>query len=123
MASHPDELYISLAKLCWYCEKRTVEKNELFEESTNKYFRHWLNVPVLLISKDLYELTVGENEPKLNKVNYSRLLLNFHYNDMPTSTVVLVVTKRNLKDGLLEMDTLEAKVRNDRKKSRANQKD
>lgn len=122
MASHPDELYISLAKLCWYCEKRTVETNEWFEESTSKYFRHWLNVPVLLISKDLYELTVGENEPKLNKVKYSRLLLNFHYNDTPTSTVIFVVTKEHLKEWLEEMDTLETKVRNYMKKSRTDQK-
>ncbi len=121
MASHPEELYSSLSKLCWYCEKRTIETNQLFEEMTNEYFRHWLNVPVLLMNNDLYELTVGEGNPKLEKVKYSRLLLNFHFNDRPTSAVIYVVTKDYLNDWLSEMDKLETKVRARMKESKVKQ--
>ncbi len=120
MASHPEELYSSLSKLCWYCEKSTIETNELFEKITNKYFRHWLNLPVLLMNNDLYELTVdvGQEKPKLEKVKYSRLLLNFHFNDRPTSSVIYVVTKDYLSEWLLEMDKLETKVRTQMKESK-----
>jgi len=48
MASHPHELYSSLSKLCWYCEKCTIESVELYEELTRERLRHLLNVPVLL---------------------------------------------------------------------------
>jgi hypothetical protein len=119
MASHPDEFYSSLSKLCWYCEKRTTETNEFFEEMTNEYFRHWLDLPVLLLSNDLYELNFDEgSNPKLEKVKYSRLLLNFHHNDTPTSTVIYVVTKEYLKDWLLEMEKLENSVRTQMKESK-----
>lgn len=121
MAAHPDELYSSLSKLCWYCEKRTNETNELFEEMTNEYFRHWLYLPVLLLNNDLYELTVGDDNPKLEKVKYSRLLLNFHFNDTPTSTVIYIVTKDHLSDWLLEMERLETKVRFQMKESKIKQ--
>ncbi len=119
MASHPDELYSSLSKLCWYCEKITTETNELFEEMRTEFFRHWLDLPVLLLSNDLYELNVDDdNNSKLRKVKYSRLLLNFHYNDRPTSTVIYVVTKEYLKGWLLEMEELENSVRTHMKESK-----
>jgi len=118
MASHPDELYTSLSKLCWYCEDSTAETNELFEEMTNEYFRHWLYVPVLLIDDDLYELDIDNGERKLEKVNYSRLMLNFHYKNKPTSSVVYVVTKNYLDEWLTEMKNLESKVRGSMKNSK-----
>ena len=122
MASHSEELYSSLSKLCWYCEKRTVETNELFEKMTNNYFRHWLNLPVLLMNNDLYELTIEKNKPKLEKVKYSRLLLNYHFNDIPTSTIIYIITKDYLRDWLLEMADIETKVRMQMKESKNNQK-
>lgn len=109
MATHPIELYSSLSKLCWYCEKTTVETQE---ELKNEYFRQWLHVPVLLINNDsLYELNLTKGKPKLEKVKYSRLLLNFHFNDLPTSTVIYVITKNYFSDWLDEMDKIESKVR------------
>lgn len=118
MASHSEELYSSLSKLCWYCEKRTIETQEFFDESTRQYFRHWLNLPVLLINDDLYELMVDEGKPKLEKVKFSRLLVNFHFNDRPSSTVVYVVTKNHLNDWLMEMNELENSVRSQMKQSK-----
>lgn len=122
MACHPDELYSSLAKLCWYCEDENIRTTEVFEEMTNKYFRHWLYVPVLLIKDDLYELENDIGVPRLEKVNYSRLLLNFYYGNRPTSTVIYVVTKDYLKDWLEEMNALESNVRDLMKKSKTQEK-
>lgn len=121
MASHPDELYTSLAKLCWYCEDESIRTTELFEELTNKYFRHWLYVPVLLIQDDLYELDNENGEPRLEKVKHSRLMLNFHYGNRPTSTIIYVVTKNYLEDWLKEMNGLESKVRSLMKESKMNE--
>lgn len=122
MAFHPDELYSSLSKLCWYCEKRTNDANDIFEGTKFKYFRHWLNLPVLLINNELYELTVGKDQPTLEKVKYSRLLVNFHFDDTPISTVVYVVTKEYLKDWLLEMNEIEMGVRTKMKSSQGVEK-
>lgn len=120
MASHSEELYSSLSKLCWYCEKQTIETCELFEEMTYEFFRHWLHLPVLLLRNDLYELNIDEdNSPKLEKVKYSRLLLNFYFNDRPTSTVIYMVTYDYLKEWLLEMENLENTVRIQMKESKA----
>ena len=118
MASHPDELYSSLSKLCWYCEDSTTETKELFEEMTNEYFRHWLYIPVLLINDELYELEIENGERKLEKVIFSRLMLNFHYDNRPTSSIIYVVTKKYLNEWLQEMQYLESKVRNSMKKSK-----
>ena len=117
MASHPDELYSSLSKLCWYCEKETIDRNQLFEEMTNQYCRHWLYLPVLLINNELYELNVSDKGPDLASVKYSRLFLNFYFYDRPTSIVVYVVTKQYLKEWLNEMSILEDKTRSKMKKS------
>ncbi|MFK7900082.1 MAG: hypothetical protein AB8B61_04925 [Cyclobacteriaceae bacterium] len=111
MASHPDELYSSLSKLCWYCEDSKTKTNELFEKMTNQYFRHWLYVPVLLINDDLYELDINNGQQKLEKVKYSQLMVNFHYENTPTSSLIYVVTKNYLNDWLNEMNNLELKVR------------
>jgi len=110
MASHPEELYSSLNKLSWYCEYEFVRTNKLFDRLSTVYFRHWLYLPVLLIKDDLYELTIENNESKLNKVPFSRLLFNFHFKNKPRSTTIYVVTKPYLKDFLQDMNILEHEV-------------
>jgi len=110
MASHPDELYSSLNKLCWYCEDEFIKSVELFNEMSQSYFRHWLYLPILLINDDLYELTVEDNKSILKKVLYSKILYNFYYDDVPTSTIVYVVTKNHLKDFLQDMNKLELDI-------------
>ncbi|WP_379969804.1 hypothetical protein [Epilithonimonas sp. UC225_85] len=112
MASHPDELYSSLNKLCWYCEDEFLKHIDIFSNMNNKYFRHWLYLPILLINDDLYQLTVENNNSNLKKVLFSKLLVNFYYDDSPTSTIVYIVTKSHLKDFLQEMNMLELQIAN-----------
>jgi len=63
------------------------------------------------MNDDLYELDVKNGKPILTQVKYSRLVLNFHYYDRPSSAVIYVVTKSYLEEWLSEMDELENKVR------------
>jgi hypothetical protein len=110
MAFHPDELYSSLNKLCWYCEKEFTGALEIANELKTRTFRHWLYLPVLLINDDLFELTIDESKPKLNKVKYSRLLINFHFDEYLTGTQVYVVTKDYFNDFLQDMNIVESKI-------------
>lgn len=115
MATHPDELYTSLNKLCWYCEDEFRNHIELFDEMSTKYFRHWLYLPILLINDDLYELTIEDGKSQLQEVPFSKLMVNFHYNDNPTSTIIYVVTKSYLNEFLQDMNILEQKISNEMK--------
>ena len=92
MASHPEVLYAGLSKITQYCE----EQVEYWEESANdKFFWDFLYLPVLLIKNDLFELEINESsEPKLKKVDESKLVFNYYYKgDQKISTVYVVTEK------------------------------
>lgn len=110
MAIHPDNVASGLDKIVQYCEVKLEEK-EIIEEADG-YFRHFINIPVLLIAEDLFELHLTEdNQPTLKKVDSSMLISNYHNeNREPTMAFVFVVTKKGLKGFLEYMLKLEKKV-------------
>lgn len=103
MALHPTEVYEGLSKITQYCEEELEMWNSL---KRDKYFRHWLCLPVLLINKELYELS----DDKLNEVNCSVLAYNYHFNRYPTTSYVFVVTKKGLPEFLDKMTRIESEI-------------
>src|SRR5690606_14472756 len=60
MALHPDNIHIGLSKISQYCEESVETWGRESVERKNGYFRNFINLPVLLISEDLYELRYNE---------------------------------------------------------------
>lgn len=107
MAHHPDNIYSSLSKLTMYCEECAESNKNNLANSEEKYFRNFLYLPILLINDDLYQLELIENDTtKLTKVDYSRLVFNYHYKQRHCSSIVYVITKHGL--DLLLNEILEA---------------
>lgn len=77
-----------------YCEVKFEERETI--ENPDGYFRHFINIPILLIADDLFELQLTENnQPILTKVDSSILISNYHdENREPTMAFVFVVTKK-----------------------------
>jgi len=110
MALHPDSLYEGLSKITHYCEQmiKLYDQNLVYKASEKirkqeKYLRHRLFIPILLINDDLYEL---RNE-KLIKVESSILMYNYHFNKEPKIANVFVVTKKGYKKFIKEMLEIE----------------
>lgn len=118
MAVHPEVIYSGLAKITQYCEERTIER-EIFEEA-NGYLRHFIYLPILLISDDLFELKLSnDNKPNLTKVDSSILIYNYHDNNNdPTMAFVFVVTKKGFPDFINAMLKLENDIEENMKKIR-----
>lgn len=105
MASHPEMLYSGLSKITQYCE----EQVENWEESENdKYFRDFLYLPVLLIKNDLFELEINESsQPKLKKVEESKLVFNYYYKGDQKISIVYVVTEKGFSHFMKNMIKVE----------------
>lgn len=111
MALHPENIHTSLAKLIQYCEECVEswgQDNEDIEVNPERYLRHFLYMPVLLIKDDLYELKDGE----LKKVNSSVLVVNYYRNKQPTMAYVFVVTLRGFDDFISKSLQIENEVEN-----------
>lgn len=109
MAWHPEFLYDSLSKITMRSEKKIEWWDD---KKTDKYFRDFLFMPVLIIRDDLYELELGEGDkgPTLKKVKQSYLLHNYHYNSEPKSATIFVVTFDGLADFITQMASIKEKV-------------
>jgi len=118
MALHPENIYSGLAKITQYCEI-DIEEREKVEEP-NGYFRHFINLPVLLIADDLYELKLSnDNKPNLTKVDSSLLVYNYHNNNNePTMAFIFVVTKKGFTAFMNSMLKLENDIEENMKNIR-----
>ncbi|RED26727.1 hypothetical protein BD847_0650 [Flavobacterium cutihirudinis] len=103
MALHPDNIHSGIQKITQYCQ----EKIGHFENDENNYLRHFLYIPILLISGDLYELKILDNLPKIFKTEETTIIYNFHHDEEPTSCLIKVLTKDGLDNFLKEMLLLE----------------
>lgn len=104
MALHPDNIHSGIQKITQYCQEHVG----YVENDDTNYLRHWIYVPVLLISENLYELRLDENNiPKISKTEEASLIYNYHFNDKPCSCLVKVVTKNGLDSFLDTMLSLE----------------
>lgn len=70
MALHPDNIHNGLSKIVQYCEESIGDRE--YTEKPDGYLRHFIYLPILLISENLYELRHSDsNEPELTKVDSS----------------------------------------------------
>lgn len=100
MAFHPDNLHLDFSKIVQYCD----EMIERWETSDSHYNRYILYLPILLLKNDLYELDINTDlEPELKKVDRSKFVYNYHKDGFSISTVIFVVTQKDLKSFLDEM--------------------
>lgn len=113
MAIHPDNVASGLDKIAQYCEVKLEERETI--ENTDGYFRHFINIPILLIADDLFELKLMENnKPNLTKVDSSILIYNYHdVAHEPTMAFVFVVTKKGFENFIQYMLELEKKIQTD----------
>lgn len=113
MAIHPDNVASGIEKIVQYCEVK-LEEREIINNA-NDFFIHDVNIPILLIADDLFELQLTENnQPILTKVNSSILISNYHdENREPTMAFVFVVTKEGLESFIQYMLELEKKIQTD----------
>lgn len=109
MALHPDNIHSGLAKITQYCEDmvKLHDKDLIYEDpDKDDYLRHYLFLPILLINDDLYEL----RKDKLESVNSSILVYNYHYDKDPKMAYVFVVTKKGFVPFMKSMMELEDKA-------------
>jgi len=108
VASHPEHLYAALSKITQYCE----EKKDLWDDrEIDEYYRKFLYLPVLLIKDDLYELQINnKSDPKLRKVDESKLVFNYYFKGDPRISTIFVVTQKGFKTFMENMIKLERMV-------------
>lgn len=107
MALHPENIYQGLQKIVQYCDEKIGDPNvDHFDE----YFRHFYYIPVLLVSDDLYEVHLTENNPIFKKVDSSILMYNYQSDEKPNLAYVFVVTQKGLLPFLAKTKELEEKT-------------
>jgi len=110
MALHPEELYSGLLKITQYCEEWLFTWQN-FKLQGDVIDRNFLYLPVVILKDELYQLNVENNEePKLEKVDQSPLIFNYHHNESPESAIVYFVTRNGLLSFLEYMLGIEEKV-------------
>ncbi len=105
MAYHPEILYSGLLKLGQYCEQKNGYR-------ISDWFRSHLHLPVVLLNDDLYEFEIdstGKNN--LRKVDCSKLLFSYHFEDRPRQAIIYIVTKAGLDDFLIKIRDAEELVK------------
>ena len=111
MASHPDRFHESLSKIIQYCDEQvescdTYLWNETPKGRSDRFFRHLLYVPILLVSDNLYQL----KNNSLEKVESSILVVNYYHSGEPKMAYVFVMTKAGLPKFMDSMRNLEKNV-------------
>ena len=109
MAWHPDEFHEGLMKIIQYCDE---EMEEWEDSEPDDYLRDFLYLPVIVLGGDLYELKTEENnqQPILQKVDSSKLLYNYHKDDVPRSGLIYVVTRHGFSDFIKKMLDIEQTI-------------
>lgn len=112
MALHPDNVYEGLSKITQCAEEMVAEQDTdlIYEKeeikTDNTAFRHFLFIPILLINDSLYELEGN----KLNQVESSILVFNYHFNNVPKMAFVFVLTKKGFPDFVDRLIKLQEEV-------------
>ena len=108
VASHPEHLYAGLSKITQYCE----EQKDLWDDlEIDEYYRKFLYLPALLINNELYELQINNgSNPKLRKVEESKLVFNYYYKGTPKISTIFVITQKGFKKFMENMIKLERMV-------------
>lgn len=108
-ATHPEQVHTGVSKITQYCEE-AIESWE-GREIDEKYYRKFLYMPVLLISKDLFEMDIEhDKEPTLRKVEESRFIFNYYFKGKPKLANIWVVTRAGLKNFLTKTIKIEREL-------------
>jgi uncharacterized metal-binding protein len=108
VALHPEHVYAGLSKITQYCEE---EKDLWDDRKIDEYYRKFLYLPVLLIKDDLYELQINnKSNPKLHKVDESKLVFNYYFKGDLRISTIFVVTQKGIKKFMEKMIKLERMV-------------
>ena len=119
MALHPDNIHSGLAKITQYCEEAIEGRSR--NEDPNGYFRKFIYLPVLLISEELYATKTNEDgELKIDKLESSILLYNYHYKGDPSMAFIHVVTKKGFPEFMNKVLQIENDIENEMIKLRKN---
>ena len=110
MATHSESLYSGLNKIVNHCEDLVYAWNGEEREYVDDFLRNFLYFPVLLLKDHLYELTIINNSPSINKVESSLLLFSYHYKGKPSIALIQVLTERYLEQFLLQQKEIDAGV-------------
>lgn len=112
MALHPDNIHEGLSKITQYSEEmvKMYDKDLLYERTDSDYkddyFRHFLFMPVLLLNDELFEL----QDNKLQQVDSSVLVYNYHFDKEPKMAYVFVVTKKGFPKFIQQMLKVDEEV-------------
>lgn len=108
-ATHPEQVHTGVCKITQYCEE-AVESWE-GREIDEKYYRKFLYMPVLLISKDLFEMDIEhDKEPTLRRVEESRFIFNYYFKGAPKLATIWVVTRNGLNSFLSKTIKMEREL-------------
>ncbi len=108
MALHPEQVYTGLSKITQYCEE---QMERWVDFGTDRYYRRFLFLPVLLIKDDLYELTLDTKlQPELHKVDESKLVFNYYFKGTPKISTIWVVTKKGFMTFVKNMIKIERQM-------------
>jgi len=108
MALHPDNIHSGLQKIVQYCEEHVR-----YEHGDTDYLRHFIYLPVLLISEDLYELKIEDSIPKIYKTEEASLIYNYHQDDEPKACLIKIITKNGFNDFMQKMLLYEKQIEED----------
>lgn len=111
MAFHPNNLYESINKICFYTDSIIEDLNSRTKEK-DLFYRNFKYIPTLLIKEDLYELEVDEEgiNPILQEVEESKLLFNYHFKGEPKNAVIQVITIKGLDKFIEKMRRTKEKI-------------
>jgi hypothetical protein len=112
MALHPNNIHEGLSKITQYSEEmvKLYDKDLLYEKTDSDYkdefFRHFLFMPVLLINDELFEF----QDNKLQQVDSSILVYNYHFDKKPKMAYVFVVTTKGFPKFIERMIKIDKEV-------------
>ncbi len=114
MANHPENLYSSIQKITYFCEEIVDRLTVQMNTNDNEIWRNFLYLPIILIKQDLFELEISDNHDlKLNKVDISRLVFNYHYKQEAKTSIVYMVTQTGLTNFMKKLEDIDRLVQDD----------
>ena len=104
MATHPEDLYSSLQKLCEYVEAELSHWSERENEDEPKFWRIFYWRPTLVLSGELYRAKInGLGKLQLSRASSGYLEFNWHDAEYRCTALVEVITEAAFFDRVAEV--------------------
>lgn len=91
LAWHPDDFHDDLEKIISYSRQDA----KVIEECNDNYHRLFLNIPVVILSGDLYVASPHDGTVSLSKVDFGHFMHFSIYEEAPCLSLVLFTTEGN----------------------------